>query len=35
MDMGTLSKAEIRQKWAAGEYRGVKPEWAKGYMEDG
>lgn len=28
MGMGKMSKDEIRQRWAAGEYRGVCPKWA-------
>ena len=32
MDQGRLSKAEIRRKWAAGEYAGAPADYAKWVM---
>lgn len=32
MDMGKLTKAQIRAKWQAKEYHGVNPDYAKWIM---
>ena len=30
---GRLTMADIRKRWSAGEYRGVRDDWAKKYVE--